>query len=62
MFQEASSASDNIVILGDAKATDAVTISSVTNDAPEKFPLGETIITWTATDESGNLSTATHRK
>lgn len=27
---------------------------SVTNDAPELFPLGETEVTWTATDASGN--------
>ena len=26
----------------------------ITNDAPEFFPLGETIVTWTATDTSGN--------
>jgi hypothetical protein len=58
---EATSASDNIVKLGDAKATDAVTISSVTNDAPEKFPLGETTVTWTATDSSGNNSTVTQK-
>jgi hypothetical protein len=61
VLAEATSADDNIVILGDAEATDAVAISSVTNDAPEKFPLGETIITWTATDSSGNLSTATQK-
>ena len=34
-------------------------ISSVTNDAPEVFPLGETIVTWTATDSSGNSASAT---
>ncbi|TBR07513.1 MAG: HYR domain-containing protein, partial [Candidatus Nitrosotenuis sp.] len=55
---EATSANDNVVKLGDATATDAVTISSVTSDAPEKFPLGETTVTWTATDSSGNNSTA----
>jgi hypothetical protein len=26
----------------------------VGNDAPAFFPVGETIVTWTATDESGN--------
>ena len=29
-------------------------ISSISNNAPEFFPLGETIVTWTATDTSGN--------
>jgi hypothetical protein len=31
----------------------------VTNDAPPLFPLGETVVTWTATDASGNVSTDT---
>lgn len=32
---------------------------TVTNDAPDIFPPGETIVTWTATDDSGNSATAT---
>ena len=32
---------------------------TVTNDAPDYFPLGVTIVTWTATDASGNSATAT---
>jgi len=32
---------------------------TVTNDAPALFPLGTTTVTWTATDASGNSSTAT---
>ena len=32
---------------------------TITNDAPEVFPLGETIVTWTATDFSGNSASAT---
>ena len=32
---------------------------AITNDAPEVFPLGETIVTWTATDFSGNSASAT---
>ena len=32
---------------------------AVTNDAPAVFPLGTTTVTWTATDASGNNSTAT---
>src|SRR5205814_448557 len=31
----------------------------VTNDAPAAFPKGQTTVTWTAADESGNRSTAT---
>ncbi|WP_179369016.1 HYR domain-containing protein [Candidatus Nitrosotenuis sp. DW1] len=58
---EATSASDNVVQLGNAQASDAVMVSSVTNDAPEKFPLGETTVTWTATDSSGNQSTITQK-
>jgi Ca2+-binding RTX toxin-like protein len=58
---EATSASDNVVQLGNAQAADAVTVSSVTNNAPESFPLGETIVTWTATDSSGNVSTMTQK-
>ncbi|MFM8659406.1 MAG: HYR domain-containing protein, partial [Candidatus Nitrosotenuis sp.] len=59
--QEATSAYDNDVALGDAKSDDAVSIASVENDAPESFPLGDTTVTWTATDSSGNISTATQK-
>ena len=31
----------------------------ITNDAPDAFPLGNTTITWTATDDSGNSATDT---
>ncbi|HXG06953.1 MAG TPA: chitobiase/beta-hexosaminidase C-terminal domain-containing protein [Nitrososphaera sp.] len=30
---------------------------TVTNDAPEQFPQGTTVVTWTATDDSGNSAT-----
>ena len=30
----------------------------LTNDAPEVFPLGETIVTWTTTDRFGNSASA----
>ena len=30
----------------------------ITNDAPEVFPLGETIVTWIATDKFGNTSSS----
>ena len=59
--QEATSASENTVNLGDAKADDTVSLVSVTNDAPKTFPIGETTVTWTATDSSGNISNATQK-
>lgn len=43
---------------GTATATDAVGLDTLSNDAPATFPLGATDITWTATDTSGNSSTA----
>lgn len=39
--------------------TDNCTIASVTNNAPVNFPIGTTVVTWTVTDASGNLSTST---
>ena len=56
---EATSMASNIVNIGFANASDQVEISSLTNDAPAVFPLGETIVTWTATDSSGNSASAT---
>ena len=56
---EATSGDSNIVELGNAIYNDLVDIGSITNDAPEFFPVGETTVTWTATDSSGNSSTAT---
>ena len=48
------------VNIGSAFAADtcggAVTI---TNNAPARFPLGQTVVTWTARDARGNTSTAT---
>ncbi len=53
-----ASGSCRSVNLGTATATDAcggpVTIS---NDAPATFPLGLTVVTWTATDRFGNTTT-----
>ena len=44
-----------VIDIGQAYALDQVdTNPEITNDAPEFFPLGETIVTWTATDTSGN--------
>lgn len=46
--------------LGAASATDLVDgAPMITNDAPDLFPIGDTTITWNATDSSGNWATAT---
>lgn len=42
---------------GQATAIDIFTVT-ISNDAPEDFPLGTTIITWTAIDANGNISQA----
>jgi hypothetical protein len=44
---------------GNASATDAIGVVSLTNNAPASFPVGVTTITWTATDQAGNSGTAT---
>ena len=44
------------VALGDATAWDDCAVASVTNDAPELFPVGTTAVTWTATDTAGNTT------
>jgi probable HAF family extracellular repeat protein len=35
--------------------------TTLEGDAPSTYPLGETIVTWTATDEAGNEGTATQK-
>jgi len=47
------------VVLTEPTATDVVGVDSLTNDAPGFYPLGDTIVTWTATDAAGNSSSAT---
>ena len=56
---EATSAQDNIINLGQAQAFDLVSISSITNDAPDAFALGKTFVTWSTLDPSGNSANAT---
>ena len=56
---EASNIENNIIDLIGVRASDDVEVISITNDAPEVFPLGETIVKWTATDCSGNSASAT---
>ncbi|MDB5267564.1 MAG: hypothetical protein JWP58_604 [Hymenobacter sp.] len=47
------------VALGSAVAGDNCAGAVVTNNAPTVFPKGQTLVTWTATDASGNVATAT---
>jgi 4-hydroxy-3-methylbut-2-enyl diphosphate reductase IspH len=56
---EATSADSNIVALGNPVSSDLVDIPSISNNAPHVFSLGETTVTWTATDTSGNSASAT---
>ena len=56
---EATSADSNIMELGNPVYSDLVDIPSISNNAPAFFPLGETTVTWTATDTSGNSASAT---
>jgi len=56
---EATSSDSNIITLGNPVSSDLVDIPSISNNAPDLFPLGETIVTWIATDTSGNSVSAT---
>lgn len=48
------------VVLGQATATDLFGPISIGNNAPSNgFPVGTTLVTWTATDANGNSSSAT---
>ena len=47
------------VDIGTATVTDNVDSINATNNAPDSFPLGETIVTWTARDSLGNTASAT---
>ncbi len=46
------------VDIGTANASDAFPVT-ITNDAPEMFDKGATVVTWTATDANGNTTTTT---
>ena len=48
------------VTLTTPAATDAVGVVSLTNNAPGSYPLGDTIVTWTASDAAGLSSTSNH--
>lgn len=45
--------------IGAATAIDSCGTVVVTNNAPAVFPLGTTVVTWTARDDAGNVATAT---
>lgn len=47
------------VVLGTPMSSDNCVVASVTNDAPASYPLGNTTVTWTVTDGSGNSTTGT---
>ena len=56
---EATGTSNTVVEIGEATIYDIIQVYTITSDSPDTFPLGETVITWTATDSSGNSATAT---
>lgn len=47
------------VVLGTPVTSDNCAVASVTNNAPEIFPVGNTTVTWTVTDVNNNVTTAT---
>src|SRR3989338_11444338 len=49
----------DVITLGTPTTADNCGVASVTNDAPGTFPSGNTTVTWTVTDASGNIATAT---
>jgi hypothetical protein len=52
-----NSSSTNNVALGKPVTADNCGVASVTNNAPNSFPVGTTVVTWTVKDLSGNTST-----
>ncbi len=53
------SCSASNVSLGTPVTADNCSVASVVSNAPSIFPLGNTTVTWTVTDGSGNTATAT---
>src|SRR5439155_6740999 len=47
------------VVLGSPVTGDNCAVANVSSDAPAQFPKGDTTVTWTVTDSSGNTATAT---
>lgn len=54
-----TASSPAVVNIGTPVVTDNGGVASITNNAPASFPIGNTTVTWTATDRSGNSATAT---
>lgn len=59
-IDQIASSEQSTVNLGNVEATD-IFGATITNNAPATFPVGTTVVTWTATDPSGNVATATQR-
>lgn len=55
---DAGSCSASGVALGTPTTADNCSVASVTNNAPGVYPVGQTTVTWTVTDGSGNTATA----
>jgi hypothetical protein len=56
---EQTSLAGTPVSLPDPVVTDNCSLPSVSNDAPATFPLGSTLVTYTAVDAAGNVAKAT---
>jgi hypothetical protein len=57
--EEATGHSQSMDVSGDASATDAVGVASLSNNSPSTFSANTTtVVTWTACDAAGNCSTA----
>ena len=56
---DAASCEATGVALGTPTTDDNCSVASTTSDAPAVFPLGDTVVTWTVTDGTGNTATAT---
>jgi hypothetical protein len=57
----AGSCSASGVVLGSPTATDNCGAVTVTNNAPAQFSVGTNVVTWTATDSSGNTALCQQR-
>jgi hypothetical protein len=58
LYTDAGISTASNVSLGTATASDNDELQSVSNNAPAIYPVGVTEVTWTATDVSGNITTA----
>jgi gliding motility-associated-like protein len=47
----------SLVDIGTLTASDPCGVATVSNDAPDYYPVGQTVVTWTVTDSNGNEST-----